>query len=122
MDLLGGLSDLHKSAESFDPMSLTNTMGSVTSGVGGAMGGLTDAVGLVVPNPLDILNEEKDINELPTAEAADIIWERMRDYMKEKGEQRAVGLFKVKFGESVSSPDAIAALAYLLCFFACEGN
>ena len=105
MDLLGGLTDLRKSAESFDPMTgLTNTMGSVTSGVGGAMGGLTDAVGSVgsvVPNPLDILNEEKDINELPTAEAADIIWDRMRDYMTEKGGQRATELFKVALRESV---------------------
>jgi Ca2+-binding EF-hand superfamily protein len=35
-----------------------------------------------------------DYNALPTEEAADLIWERMRAYMKEKGGQRATELFK----------------------------
>ena len=80
--------------------------------------------GLEIPNPLDILEnktpteesaeeekpaddikpaeeaaeEEKpadEINSMPTEQAADIIWERMRVYMKEKGGKRATDLFKV---------------------------
>jgi hypothetical protein len=35
----------------------------------------------------------KDLNAVSTEEAADVIWERMRTYMKERGNARATELF-----------------------------
>jgi hypothetical protein len=35
----------------------------------------------------------KDLNAVSTNEAADVIWERMRAYMKEQGNARATELF-----------------------------
>lgn len=41
-----------------------------------------------------VLNPTVDINSLPAEEAADLIWEKMRAYKKDKGCQRATELFK----------------------------
>ena len=109
-NLMGDLGDFGGSA--------LGSMGSLGDGVLAGVGSLGDAVGSVgsgleIPNPLDILEnktpteeaaeEEKpadDINSMPTEQAADIIWERMRVYMKEKGGKRATDLFKVLLPDS----------------------
>ena len=35
-----------------------------------------------------------NLEELPPEEGAEIVWDRMRSYMKEKGGKRATDLFK----------------------------
>ncbi len=107
-------SDLRASTENLmsDSVgSLSGALGDTLSGMGDAVGSVGDAVGSVgdavgsvgldISNPLENIlpstaeEESPDINSMPVDQAADIIWERMRSYMKEKGGQRATDLFKV---------------------------
>ena len=124
-NLMGDLGDFGGSALGSMGSLGGSALGSLSDGVGSlgdAVGSVGS--GLEIPNPLDILEnktpteeaaeqekpaddikpakeaaeEEKpadEINSMPTEQAADIIWERMRVYMKEKGGKRATDLFKV---------------------------